>query len=291
MNFLMYETGTAVGVAVNDGVSFRGLSELDPDYPGDLETLLAKGADLLAIGHDLKKKPILDLRQAKLRPPIARPEKILCVGLNYQAHVDEAFRREATGFPEVFARFANTLIGCGDPIVKPASSSKVDFEGELAVVIGRGGKNIPKGVALNHVAGYSIFNDVSMRDYQFRGSQWTLGKNFDSSGPFGPWLVTPDDLPPGASGLAITTRLNGRVMQSANTGDVIFDVASLIEYLSSAMTLKPGDVIITGTPGGVGMSRTPQVFMRPGDHCEVEIDGLGLLRNHVTEEAPIKQFA
>jgi 2-keto-4-pentenoate hydratase/2-oxohepta-3-ene-1,7-dioic acid hydratase in catechol pathway len=281
MKITMLETGVGTGLVVSDGANFRGLMENMPGYPGDLDSLLEKGADLIAVGAELKKKPVVDISGAKILPPVQRPGKILCVGLNYSAHAQETGHKQKAKYPEIFARFTNTLIGAGSPIVKPMISDQIDYEGELAVVIGQRGRNIPKREALAHVAGYSIFNDVSIRDFQLRVNQWTMGKNFDASGPFGPCLATPDELPIGASGLELTTCLNGQVMQKASTGDLIFDVPALIEYLSSGMTLNPGDLIITGTPGGVGMSRNPQVFMKPGDICEITIEGLGVLSNPV----------
>jgi 2-keto-4-pentenoate hydratase/2-oxohepta-3-ene-1,7-dioic acid hydratase in catechol pathway len=283
MKFTMFETESRIGLAVSDGTdTFHGLFENESGYPGDLESLLAKGVELSIVGKELNKASEVDLSQVKILPPIRKPGKILCIGLNYHAHAEETGHRKTTKYPEVFARFASTLIGHGAPLVKPVNSDQLDYEGEMAVVIGRPGRYIPKNLALEHVAGYSIFNDVSIRDFQLRVGQWTMGKNFDTSGPFGPWLVTPDELPLGAAGLELTTRLNGQIMQKANTNDLIFDIASLIEYLSSAMTLHPGDVIITGTPGGVGMSRVPQVFMKPGDICQILIDGIGILQNTIT---------
>ena len=167
-------------------------------------------------------------------------------------------------------------------------SDQLDYEGELAAIIGKPGRHIPKERALEHVAGYSIFNDASIRDYQMRGQQWTLGKNFDGTGPFGPELVTADELPPGARGLKLTTRLNGATMQSSNTDELIFDVATLIARLSEALTLETGDVIVTGTPGGIGFFRKPPVYMKQGDICEIEIEAIGILRNRIEDEAPAK---
>jgi acylpyruvate hydrolase len=213
-------------------------------------------------------------------PPLSRPSKILCVGLNYREHADET-GFDAPEHPTIFARFASGLIGHNNPLVKPAFSDELDFEGEMAVVIGRSGKNISREQALEHVAAYSVFNDGSIRDVQFQTTQWTVGKNFDGTGAFGPWLVTPDELPRGATGLDIVTRLNGEVVQSASTADMIFDVAELISSLSTAMTLEAGDVIVSGTPAGVGFSRKPPLFMQEGDVCEVEIESIGCLRNPV----------
>jgi acylpyruvate hydrolase len=192
---------------------------------------------------------------------------------------------KAPDYPTLFARFSSSLIAHGEPIVRPRISDNLDYEGELLAVIGKGGRCIPRAAALSHVCGYSIFNDGSIRDFQLRTPQWTVGKNFDNTGPFGPVFVSADELPPGAHGLKIETRLNGRMMQSATTADLIFDVATLVALISEAMTLEPGDLIITGTPAGVGAARKPPVFMRAGDVCEVEIEGIGILRNPIADEA------
>jgi 2-keto-4-pentenoate hydratase/2-oxohepta-3-ene-1,7-dioic acid hydratase in catechol pathway len=173
----------------------------------------------------------------------------------------------------------------GQPIVRPRVSSALDYEGEIAAIIGRGGRHIPRDRALQHVLGYSLFNDASIRDYQLRTPQWTVGKNFDGTGAFGPFLVTSDELPPGASGLTLTTRLNGQVVQRASTDDLIFDVATLVSLLSEVLTFEPGDVIVTGTPAGVGAARKPPLWLKPGDVCEVEVERIGRLSNLVSDEA------
>jgi 2-keto-4-pentenoate hydratase/2-oxohepta-3-ene-1,7-dioic acid hydratase in catechol pathway len=187
-------------------------------------------------------------------------------------------------YPVIFTRFQSTLVGHGGAIVRPRCSHELDYEAELAVVIGSRVRHATPSSALDAVAGYSIFNDASVRDYQMRTSQFTMGKNFDRTGGFGPVLVTPDELPPGASGIKLELRLNGKIMQSTLTDDMIFPVGTLITILSEVMTLEPGDVIITGTPSGVGKARKPSVFLTPGDTCEVEIEGIGILRNTVEEE-------
>ena len=216
-------------------------------------------------------------------PPVARPSKIVCLGLNYRDHAEES-GLGIPEFPVLFARFPSSLIGHGAPIVLPRVSEQLDWEAELVVVLSKGGKNIAQADALSHVAGYSVFNDASIRDYQMKTPQWTAGKNFDDTGAFGPWLVTPDELPAGASGLKIECRVDGKVMQSSNTANLIFDVATTIELLSTFMTLEAGDVLVMGTPGGVGLARKPPVFMTGGQTCEVEIEGVGLLVNPIIAE-------
>jgi 2-keto-4-pentenoate hydratase/2-oxohepta-3-ene-1,7-dioic acid hydratase in catechol pathway len=211
------------------------------------------------------------------------PPKILCVGLNYDDHLEESGLKKPA-YPEIFARFATSLIAHQQPIRRPPESAALDYEAELAVVIGKPGRRISAERSLDHVAGYSLFNDATIRDFQLRTPQWTMGKNFDGTGSFGPWLVTPDSVPPGARGLRIQGRLNGRVMQDSRTDQLIFDVASLIEMISVAISLERGDVIITGTPGGVGAARKPPVFMKPGDTFDVEIEKLGVLTNPVQDE-------
>ena len=273
-----------VGLALAEGGFFRGLSSSHPEYPGDLDRLMALGASFEEIGRLLTRSgEELDPTAIGFLPPLTRPGKIICLGMNYRAHTEE-FKRQAPAYPELFVRFPTTLVGHLRPILKPAASDQLDYEGEMAAVIGRAGRHISRDRAHDHIIAYSIFNDASVRDFQMRGLQWTPGKNFDSTGAFGPWLVGAEALPPGGRGLHLTTRLNGLTMQQASTDDMIFDLAEQISVISQIMTLLPGDVIVTGTPGGVGYGREPKVFMRPGDECEVEIEGIGLLCNPVEAE-------
>ena len=283
MRIVHFETGGLLGIAADEGSGWHGLTRRDPEFPGSLPELIAQGADLMRVGADLAQSPAIDLDAVRLLPPVTAPPKILCVGLNYDDHLEESGLKRPV-YPEIFARFATSLIAHRAPIRRPPESTALDYEAELAVVIGKPGRRIPRDQALAHVAGYSLFNDATIRDFQLRTPQWTMGKNFDGTGAFGPWLVTPDAVPPGANGLRIRGRLNGQVMQESSTDKLIFGVAALIEMISVAMSLERGDVIITGTPGGVGAARKPPVYMRSGDVFEVEIEGIGVLSNIVQDE-------
>jgi len=223
------------------------------------------------------------LSEVELLAPIPRPGKVICIGLNYRAHAEEG-GFAIPSYPEVFLRVSTSLVGPGEPILLPECSDKLDWEAELAVVIGRSAFEAA-GDPLTRVAGYCCFNDASIRDYQRKTSQWTMGKNFDGTGAFGADLVTPDELPQGASGLRIQSRLNGEVMQDSTTADLIFDVATLISTLAEVMTLEPGDVIATGTPSGVGHARKPPRFMQAGDEIEIEIEGIGKATNVVARRS------
>lgn len=271
--------GCVLGEEVADLSGVAGL-------PGTMFGMLQAGEPAFAAAQNASSSaPRRTLAETKLLPVIPRPGKIICLGLNYAEHAVEG-GREKPDYPNFFMRGATTLIGHGAAILRPRISEQLDFEAELAAVIGRTvPRHIAKGDALSHVAGYACFNDVSVRDYQRRTPQWTIGKNFDTTGPFGPAFVTADELPPGAVGLKIESRLNGTVMQSANTRDMIFPVDETIMLLAQCMTLEPGDVLVMGTPAGVGFARTPPLWMKAGDTIEVEIEGVGLLSNPVAEEA------
>lgn len=252
-------------------------------YAGHLDELIAAGAAVLAeAGAVMARAPVVDLGQVRFLPPVTRPGKILCVGLNYRDHTAESGFQQPD-YPTLFSRVHTSLTAHDAPLWHAGLSDTLDYEGELAVVIGRGGARIRREDALSHVLGYSVFNDASVREYQFKTPQWTMGKNFDGTGAFGPWLVTADELPPGARGLRLETRLNGQTVQSADTTDMVFDVESLIVTISEAITLEAGDLIVAGTPSGIGHAREPRLYMRPGDICEVEIERIGLLRNRIQD--------
>ncbi|AEC22088.1 5-carboxymethyl-2-hydroxymuconate Delta-isomerase [Pusillimonas sp. T7-7] len=273
------------GWAVRDSATgaWHGCTEDHASYPGPLDTQIKKGAAALAGAAGIMlRQTSLDLQTARLLPPVAHPPKIICVGLNYIDHSEESGFEQPT-YPTLFSRFNTSVVAHAEPLIYPALSPTFDYEGELAVIIGKPGKDISRENALDHVLGYSIFNDGSVREYQFKTPQWTMGKNFDGTGAFGPWLVTADELPAGARGLKLETRLNGVTVQSANTKDMVFDVESLIATISEVMTLEAGDVIVAGTPSGIGHAREPKLYMQPGDLCEVEIEGIGLLSNRVQQ--------
>ena len=285
MRFLRFRQGGKQGLALIDGGGACGLTADHPDFPGEFETLVNQGSDALAAAANrLRHGAAFDLETVELLPPIGGSGKILCLGLNYPDHAKEA-NWDAPKAPTIFARYSSSIVGHLGKLVRPKVSQKFDYEGELVAVIGKTGRHIPKEDALSHILGYSIFNDGSIRDFQMETSQWTVGKNFDHSGSFGPWLVTADEVAPGASGLKLQTRLNGQVVQDASTAEMIFDVASTIAYLSQGITLVAGDVLVMGTAAGVGMARKPPLFMQPGDVCEVEIESLGVLSNTVIDEA------
>ena len=227
--------------------------------------------------------PAFDLQSVRLLAPIPRPPKFICVGLNYRDHAAEA-KQEIPKVPTIFNKFTNVVIGPGDPIVLPKVSRKPDYEAEFAFVIGRGGRYIPAAGAMAHVLGYTIVNDVSARDFQSASSQWLMGKTFDTFAPTGPWITTRDEIAD-PHALDISLEIGGEVLQKSNTRELIFKIPELIEYISQVVTLEPGDIVATGTPGGVGFARRPQRWLKPGEEVIVRIEGLGELRNPVIAEA------
>lgn len=284
MRFVSFDGPGGPGLAVEDGAGLKGIEVGQSGYPGTLSDILARGVDLGEVATVLRSGASIDPAGIRYLPPFARPGKILCVGLNYADHAAEG-SFELPTYPALFTRFATTLVGHNEPLVRPLASPQFDYEGEMVVVIGKSGRHISKSKALDHIAGYSVFNDASVRDFQFKSPQWIPGKNFDGTGGFGPAFVTADEIPAGGAGLKIETRLNGDTVQSANTNDLIFPIADLISIISEVMTLEPGDVMVTGTPSGVGFARKPPLFMKAGDRCEVEIEGIGLLSNPVDDES------
>lgn len=268
------------GVAVEGGVVDAG-RRLGGRYAG-LRAVLASGTLGEVRSATAGQKPDAPLADIEFLPPIRDPGKLICVGLNYKTHVQETGNTEGPN-PSIFVRFADSVVGHGQPMVKPRLSDKFDYEGELAVVIGRPAWRVSTADALGVVAGYACFNDGSVRDFQRHTSQWTPGKNFRASGAFGPWVVTTDEIPD-PTRLTLSTRLNGREMQRATTDLLIYTIPVIVAYVTSFTPLAPGDVIATGTPGGVGSRRTPPVWMHKGDEIEVDISSIGVLKNPIVEE-------
>ncbi|WP_135470136.1 fumarylacetoacetate hydrolase family protein [Crenalkalicoccus roseus] len=273
------DAGPSFGLVLGGGIVDLGRRV---PYPGVKAALEAGALEELA-RHE-REAPDLALSDVTFLPAVPQERKVICVGLNYRAHVAEAAGREVPANPRVFARLPDTVIGHGAPMWRPRNSIQFDYEGELAVVIGRPGRHILVERALEHVAGYTCFNDGSVRDFQKHSV--TAGKNFPCTGPLGPWLVTAEEVPDPAA-LTLVTRLNGHEMQRASTGDMILSVEDLISYVSAFTPLAPGDVIATGTPEGVASARRPPTWMRPGDVVEVEISGIGVLRNPVAAEEEV----
>lgn len=265
---------------VIDAETFFDVGAVLKDRYPDLKSAIANGLE--GVGDAKSAAQSFATADLTWRPVIPNPDKILCVGLNYETHRKETGRSEVEN-PTIFARYANSQTGHLAPIVRPKVSSDLDFEGELAVIIGKAGRYIGREDAMSHVAGFAIYNDGSLRDYQRHTHQFTPGKNFPDTGAFGPWMMTPDELGPLAP-LRLQTRLNGAVVQDATFDQMIFDIPRQIEYCSQFTRLEPGDVIASGTPGGVGAKRNPPLWMKPGDVVEVEIDGLGILKNPITQE-------
>lgn len=286
MGIVRFKTNERIALGVRFGNEVVDLRHVQPDLPTDVAELLRAGGsalvdELLTQAATVAQR--LPLDQLQLLPPAMAVGKTICLGLNYRAHAAEG-DFQAPDYPLVFFRGASSFIGHQQALVVPRISSSLDWEAEVVAFIGKSARHVSEEDALDYVAGYACFNDASVRDYQRKSSQWTVGKNFDGTGAFGPEYVPASELPPGAAGLRIECRLNGQVMQSANTSDMIFSVASTIHLMSQCMTLEPGDLILMGTPAGVGVARNPPVFMKAGDVCEVEIERIGLLRNPVVDE-------
>ncbi|MEK9724354.1 MAG: fumarylacetoacetate hydrolase family protein [Rhodospirillaceae bacterium] len=280
---LLAADGPAVGLLTDAGVI--DFSQAAPQLPRSMKELLERyGTDLTEAVKTKRDVAPIPLAEANLLPVIPDPGKIICIGRNYAAHAAEGGAKPLE-YPDIFLRVATSLVAHNRPIVRPKVSDKLDYEAELVFIVGQKTRHATEVDALDAIAGYSMFNEGSVRDYQRKATQWTPGKNFDATGAFGPALVTADELPAAMAGVRIQTRLNGQVMQDANTDELIFPVRKLVAILSEIMTLEPGDIVATGTPAGVGYPRNPPVFMKPGDTVEVEVDGLGVLVNTIVDEA------
>ena len=287
MKIMRFHSADGFRLGVQTGDALVDLSEIRSDAPRDLADLLKMGPDILAevkaaarAAGWVQMKP---LEQARVALPMANPSKFICLGLNYQDHVAES-KNARPQYPTLFLRVPTSLVAHGDPIERPQASIQLDYEAELAVVIGRSLRNARAEEALSAVAGFACFNDGSVREFQRHTIQWTMGKNFDRTGGFGPFFVSADELPAGAAGLKISTRVNGETRQSDNTANMIFNVGETLSYISRGITLGPGDVIAMGTPAGVAHAHTPPKWLCDGDIVEVEIEGIGTLRNPVVDE-------
>jgi 2-keto-4-pentenoate hydratase/2-oxohepta-3-ene-1,7-dioic acid hydratase in catechol pathway len=270
--------GASYGAVTDKGIVDLG-RRLGNRFP-DLKALIA-GNGLAEAAKHLKEPQDHKVSDITWLPVIPNPDKIVCVGLNYEDHRVET-GRDRTEQPALFLRVPESQVGHGQPIIRPRESTHLDFEAEIAVIIGTPGRRISQQDSWSHIAGYSCYNDGSVREWQRHTIQWTAGKNFAQTGGFGPWMVTADELPPGTA-MTLSCRLNGERMQHATTEQMIFKIPKLIEYISAFTTLLPGDVIVTGTPGGVGARRTPPVWMKPGDRVEIEIDKVGVLENTIAD--------
>ena len=278
------KTDGQTGVAVVDGDAVVDLSAADPLFEGDLMPVIEAGqAAVDAARKAMAGAPRLPLN-AERALPVARPPKIFCLGLNYVDHAKEG-GHAVPDYPALFMRTIGSIVPHGTPMVRPLCSERFDYEAEFMAVIGKGGRHIAEAGALDHVFGYTLFNDGSIRDYQRKTTQWTPGKNFDRSGSVGPDVLTPDELPAGCVGLRIQSRLNGTILQDANTTDMVFSVAQTIAAISEFSVLEPGDLIAMGTPDGVGHARKPPLWMKQGDTIEIEVERFGVLSNEIVDEA------
>jgi len=289
MKIVAFEGQGGPRLGVVDGDYVVDLQAADPEVPADLGEWLAKNnGDTKPLGEIAKRAPAgarKPLPALKYALPVGRPGKIICLGLNYLEHVKEGSQRDnIPKFPTIFMRGLTSLVPHGEPIIRPQVSETLDYEAELILVVGKRAKHLTAANATSCIAGYSCGNEGSVREFQRKTTQWDMGKNFDRTGGFGPWLVTADELPDAAKGLKIQSRLNGTVMQSDNTDNMMFPIVEMLVYVTQGITLEPGDVIFTGTPSGVGHARKPPVWMKNGDTVEVEIQGIGTLRNPIADE-------
>jgi acylpyruvate hydrolase len=287
MKIVAFKAQDGVHLGVVEGDQVIDLQSADPKAPTDLGRWLRQSnGDLSPIADLAKRAPASARRPLNgitYAPPVGSPGKIVCLGLNYLEHVKEGFR-DVPKFPTIFMRCNTSLVAHEQPMLRPHMTDSLDYEAELVLIIGKRAKHLTMTNAFSCIAGWSCFNDGSVREFQRRTSQWDMGKNFDATGGFGPWMVTADEVPAGGKGLKIESRLNGKVMQSDNTSNMMFPVAETLVDISQGMTLEPGDIVVTGTPSGVGFARKPPVWMNDGDICEVEIEGVGLLRNPIKNE-------
>lgn len=287
MRFLVGRGVSGPSVYLVKEASALNLTSLDSAVGSDLSAIVDGSVDLDALLGRLDDAPREDVSSIEPLLPISRPGKIVCLGLNYVDHIKEG-GYEIPTYPALFMRGLNSMIAAGAPMVRPTCSERLDYEAELMVIIGKRGKHISEEDALGHVFGYTIFNDGSVRDYQRKTHQWTPGKNFDATGPVGPTVVTPDELPEGATGLKIESRVGDEILQSATTSDMLWGVARTIATVSEYSTLEPGDMLAMGTPPGVGHAKKPPRWLRPSETIEIEIEGIGICANPIVAEEDIR---
>jgi acylpyruvate hydrolase len=286
MRFVAFKKDGKAKLGVRTEAGLVDLSKVDKKLPTDLKELITMGKGAMQrAGRAANKAPARAIVKGRVSymMPIQDPNKIICIGLNYKDHAAEAGLKIPT-YPVVFNRFTTSFVPQGQAIIRPKASKHFDYEAELVAVIGKKARNIKKGEALDYVAGYAIANEGSIRDYQMKSSQWAMGKNFDATGSIGSDFVTADELPAGGKGLNMQCRVNGKVLQDSNTREMIFDTKTLVHELAKVFTLLPGDMILTGTPAGVGFVRKPPIFLKAGDTCEIEIEKIGILSNPVKNE-------
>ena len=290
MKIVGFDANNGLRLGVVEGDSLIDLQAAEASVPADLgEALRRSNGDLKALADLARQAPASARRPLaglKYGFPVARPGKIICLGLNYLDHVKEGPQRDnIPKFPSIFFRVLTSMVPHLAPIIRPRVSIQLDYEAEMVAIVGKPAKHLTLANAISCIAGYSCSNEGSVREFQRHTTQWSMGKNFDRTGSFGPWMVSADELPPGGKGLKIMSRLNGNTMQSDNTDNMMFPLAETLVYLSKGITLEPGDIILTGTPSGVGHARKPEpVWMKPGDVCEVELEGIGVLRNPIEDE-------
>lgn len=284
MKFLVGTASGKTAVYAVTGENAVNLTALDAAIGADLKAVIANPALIESLGGKIAAAPTVAVSSVTPALPVANPGAIICLGLNYTDHIKEG-GYDIPDYPALFMRGKNSIMAAGAPLVRPTCSDKLDYEAELMIIIGKGGRHISEANALNHVFGYTVFNDGSVRDYQRKTHQWTPGKNFDNTGAIGPFVVTPDDLPAGAAGLKIESRVGTEILQSSNTGNMIWSVASAISIISEYTTLEPGDMIAMGTPPGVGHAKKPNPrWLVPGEVVDIEIESIGICSSPIVDE-------
>ena len=287
MKIIAFEDNGAPALGVAQGETVAHLGQCAPELPSTLLGLIESGEQAFQAAEAAARQAGAEARRPldglRFLPPLPNPSKIICLGLNYADHAAEGGHAKPD-YPSFCFRGPSSLVAHGAPLIRPLCSETLDYEAELVAVVGRRCRHVSESDALAVIAGYSVFNEATIREYQRRTSQWTIGKNFDGTGGFGPHFITADDLPPGAKGLRIQSRLNGKVMQDDNTSNMLFGVAETVALLTECLTLEPGDLLVMGTPAGVGHARRPPVWMKDGDVCEIDIEQVGVLRNPIENE-------